>query len=1299
MKNIGCLVSTKGLSPMKTILATLVIAIIAICGCTQVAFAADNDSPPRDEDRTYSSLNRELDRALEWVNEAPNTELDRVTALHEYICLNYDYDNGDQNSISEGGSVLATRKGICASYSGLFDYLIDGIGIAGVEVSGLPTEQSFYEDAHSWNVVKIDGEWYFLDTTWDGYSDIAGKCLFNNFLRSKFTDPHRADFENGNYSEWLTKCTSTRFDDYWWFQTTGMEALARDCVPIPYDGAWYYVNGNYQIVKRTSVAEDSEVTVLRDSGQDGIYIGNHIVIKDGQLFFMGNTSGADGQSCHDIYQVDIDTNSEPVKVFTADGDFSYFGMKSNIIYYNVSGEENIPISIPEGYVPPSEITVTQEKVKYGDFVESIHFSAEVSPANATNKNVDWDYTEYCGAIDKNGNWRAVQCSINPKSDYVNAFTEDGTVYKAIHVTIPYAEGIGDIPSVFITHDTEGNHGLFWPTAKNATKYAVFRWHYYPYNSEQTKATEMVAEWIGETTENFFALDDDMYNKEYVYGVTPVNYSGMGTVHNTNLNTNDYGPLSVREEIIDYPHNVEYEQVCKGTLRFTWDEVEGADGYTCSYLEADSAQEHEDFQWVTVSDEQAIVTGLKENKDYLFFINAGNSNSAADSYGVAFLRIHVNEMTCKPYLTKTEAVPARCEFNGNEEYYTCEICGAYYSDPEGANEIEKDSWITQYLNHDPGEMYIEEGVEATCDMEGYYYECIKCNRCGEYLRRGRITTARLPHQLEHVDIVEPTCSGGGEKEHWHCSECGGTFADEAGTEPISIHIPPLGHDMEHFEAKDATCTEDGNIEYWHCKRCDLYFRTEDASLGYAENGLMIIKATGHTEQVIEGKEPTCIGTGLTVGKKCSVCNEVLQEQEEIPANGHSWDEGTVTTKPTCSKEGVKTFTCTKCDATRTEPIEINANAHTPAEAVQENLVDATCTADGSFDEVTYCKDCNAELSRESKTIPATHHENTIEHIASQEATCLEPGNNEYWHCSKCGGYFSDANASEQIEENSWIIPAKGHLWDEGVTTEAGCVTGGSILYTCERCGDTNLVATDPKGHTPGEAVQENILNATCTSDGSYDEIVRCAVCDAELSKETKTTPATHHENTMEYTAAKAVTCTAGGNSEYWYCTACGLYFSSEDGSEPIEENSWILTAPGHKWNTKYTVDKKATYAAKGSKSIHCSICNVKKAGSAVAILKLVVKATTLSKLTPAKRAITVKWKKGGSITGYQIQYALNSKFTSGKKTVKITKSGTVSKKITKLKAKKKYYVRVRTYKTVSGKTYYSKWSKYKYTKTK
>ena len=88
------------------------------------------------------------------------------------------------------------------------------------------------------------------------------------------------------------------------------------------------------------------------------------------------------------------------------------------------------------------------------------------------------------------------------------------------------------------------------------------------------------------------------------------------------------------------------------------------------------------------------------------------------------------------------------------------------------------------------------------------------------------------------------------------------------------------------------------------------------------------------------------------------------------------------------------------------------------------------------------------------------------------------------------------------------------------------------------------------------------------------------------------------------------------------------------------------------------------------------------------------ATLITSLSAKDNGFTVKWKKKTKITGYQIQYSTNSKFKKGNKSIKIKSAKTVSKKITKLKVAKKYYVRIRTYK---GKKY-SKWSKVKSIKT-
>ena len=98
--------------------------------------------------------------------------------------------------------------------------------------------------------------------------------------------------------------------------------------------------------------------------------------------------------------------------------------------------------------------------------------------------------------------------------------------------------------------------------------------------------------------------------------------------------------------------------------------------------------------------------------------------------------------------------------------------------------------------------------------------------------------------------------------------------------------------------------------------------------------------------------------------------------------------------------------------------------------------------------------------------------------------------------------------------------------------------------------------------------------------------------------------------------------------------------------------------------------------------------------ATATKKITITVPTATKLTSVKnnasKKITVKWKKNTKVTGYQIQYGLKSSF-SGAKKVTISKNTTVAKAIKSLKKGKKYYVRIRSYKTVGGKKYYSAWS--------
>ena len=139
-----------------------------------------------------------------------------------------------------------------------------------------------------------------------------------------------------------------------------------------------------------------------------------------------------------------------------------------------------------------------------------------------------------------------------------------------------------------------------------------------------------------------------------------------------------------------------------------------------------------------------------------------------------------------------------------------------------------------------------------------------------------------------------------------------------------------------------------------------------------------------------------------------------------------------------------------------------------------------------------------------------------------------------------------------------------------------------------------------------------------------------------------------------------------------------------GKKIAASNYTVTYSSGRKNVGKYTV----TIKFKGNYS-----------GTVKKTFTIKPKTTSISKLTAGKKKFTIKWKKkAAQTTGYQIQYSTSSKFKNAK-TITVSKNKTTSKTISKLKAKKKYYVRIRTYKTVNGTKYYSSWSKSKSVTTK
>ena len=379
-------------------------------------------------------------------------------------------------------------------------------------------------------------------------------------------------------------------------------------------------------------------------------------------------------------------------------------------------------------------------------------------------------------------------------------------------------------------------------------------------------------------------------------------------------------------------------------------------------------------------------------------------------------------------------------------------------------------------------------------------------------------------------------------HWHaCSGC-------------NVPSEKSEHDWDSgVVVTEPTCSENG-VKTLTCKTCNLAKDVE-------------IEKLPHSEETLPGKAATCTEDGLTDGKKCSDCGEIIVEQEEIPAVGH--------------KDENVDYKCDVCESDL-------CTSHVAADAVKENQVAPTCTADGSYDNVLYCSLCGDLISSETVTVEKLGHTEAVD--AGKAADCTNTGLTEGKHCSVCnevlvaqeeiaalghtevvdagkaadctntglteGKHCSVCNETLVAQEE---IAALGHTevidagkaadcTNTGLTEGKHCSVCNETLiaqeiisalghkdengdYKCDACG-TDLCTN----HTPGEAKEENRIEATCTADGSYDLVVKCSVCGEELSRESKIISKLGH--TEETVAGKAPTCTEAGLEDGKKCSVCG-----------------------------------------------------------------------------------------------------------------------------------------------------------------
>ncbi|WP_418853744.1 hypothetical protein [Ruminococcus sp.] len=393
-------------------------------------------------------------------------------------------------------------------------------------------------------------------------------------------------------------------------------------------------------------------------------------------------------------------------------------------------------------------------------------------------------------------------------------------------------------------------------------------------------------------------------------------------------------------------------------------------------------------------------------------------------------------------------------------------------------------------------------------------------------------------------------------------------------------------------------------------------------------------------------PTCTANGYTL-HKCSVCGTSYKDNT-TKATGHSYGNSVVTKQPTCTSEGTAIKTCTKCNATVTE--KLPEKGHT---AVTDKGYPATCTTAGKTDG-SHCSVCNTVIKVQT-VINATGHKSSGWIV--DKAASIGVKGSKHKECTVCKKVLETAE-----------IPALSRI----------SISKASVTLS------TSTYAYDGKAKKPGVTVK---LNGKTLKNGTDYTV--------SYSNNTKVGTATVKiTGKGNYTGSVSKTFKIKNN--FKKATVSGISTKAFTGKNITQSITVKYNGKTLKKGTDYTV----SYS--NNKSIGTATVKIAGKGSYTGTITKTFKINPakqeIQKLTSKSKAFFVDWAQKGSATGYEIQYATNSKFTSAKK-VTITNKKTDKTTISKLSGKKKYYVRVRSYTTVKGTKYYGAWSASKSVTTK
>ena len=331
-------------------------------------------------------------------------------------------------------------------------------------------------------------------------------------------------------------------------------------------------------------------------------------------------------------------------------------------------------------------------------------------------------------------------------------------------------------------------------------------------------------------------------------------------------------------------------------------------------------------------------------------------------------------------------------------------------------------------------------------------------------------------------------------------------------------------------------ESNETEHWQVCTCGVVFNKAAHSGGTAT-------CTQKAKCTVCGAEyGNALGHDFTVRKydndnhwmKCSRCDE----KKDI--SSHTWDSGTVTTAPTCTKAGKKTYSCAKCDATKIETIPATGHSWK-----SEWASDAT----HHWHE---CANKNCDVTDNAGKYGYAEH-------SGGTATCTEKA-----VCTHCGQSYGETNPANHTGKEQWTqtatthekkwsccntvsVPNENHEWADGVCSECGYVCqheDADKNHICDICGKTISDHKDADNNHLCDYCNKKISDHS----GGTATCIAKAVC--EICKESYGSPDPNNHTDLKHIDAKAATAAAEGNIEYWYCSGCKKYFSDAAATKEI-----------------------------------------------------------------------------------------------------------------------------------------------------